>query len=87
MKGDMHYLAKEEAERIVRSNPQSSLFNNLMEFISDSVSFISDFDDCVHAVVNNATDHSDESVKDLKRFVLQMTYQMARESLEKEYTL
>lgn len=81
---EIEYLAKVNAREMVRSDPQSAAFNSLMEFITDSVSFVSDFDEYVHAVVNHCNDNSDDSVKDLKRFLLHMAYKIAHEKIEKE---
>lgn len=79
---DTDYLAQEEAERIVQSDPTGIQFRNLMEFISDDIGAVNDLEKFIHAVINNA---SVENIENLQKFMLQMAYKIARENIEKEY--
>lgn len=76
-------IAQNEAEKIVKSHPHSVKFNSLMEFINDSASFVNDFDECIHAVINNVNEDSHISVKNLREFMLKMAFESSLESLRK----
>lgn len=77
-------LAKKESAEMLRSDPEKIRFQAVMEYISVNECFINDLDKCIHAVINNVTNDSDNSVKALKMFMQKMAYKAAKEAIEME---
>lgn len=76
-------LAREKAEELVQSIPDGDNYQLIITGIYDNEIFTKQFDELVHAVVNNA---SIESVENLQKFIFEMAYEVARKSLEKHLT-